>query len=81
MGALVASLADGFCAMKAAEAARNGWWQEGQGRRIAGRDSDACDDAASVHDDRAQSIRDDLKAAILEQIPGWTESMVRDVFA
>lgn len=81
MDAFVAALADDFRAMKAAEAARNGWWLEGQGLRTAGRDSDTCDDAASAHDDRAQSIRDDLKAAILAQIPGWTEAMVRDVFA
>lgn len=81
MNPVAASLTDSFRAMKAAEAARNGWWAEGQGMHAAGRGSDACDDAASSHDDRAQSIRDDLKTAILSQIPGWTEAMVRDVFA
>jgi hypothetical protein len=81
MGALAISLAGSFRAMKAAEAARNRWWAEGRGIHAAGGESDVCDDAASAQDDRARSIRDDLKAAILSEIPGWTEAMVRDVFA
>ncbi|WP_404711929.1 hypothetical protein [Sphingomonas sp. MMS24-J13] len=74
------SLADSFRAMKAAEAARNGWWAEGQGLHRAGRESAACDDAASAQDERAQAIRAEIKAAILGRIPGWTEAMVQDVF-
>lgn len=79
-GLLAGSLADTFGAMKAAEAARNIWWTEARERHVAGRATEACDDAASIHDDRAQSIRDHLKAEILSQFPGWTETMVREVF-
>jgi hypothetical protein len=74
-------LTHSFRAMKAAEAARNGWWAEGQGLHRAGRASATCDDAAAVQDDRAQSIRAEIKAAILAQFPGWTEAMVQEVFA
>ncbi len=79
--ALRSPLAEGFMAMKAAEAARNDWWAEGRALHGAGRASDACDDAASAQDDRALAIRGDLKAAILALCPGWTEDMVRELFA
>lgn len=72
---------EGFHAMKAAEAARNRWWAEGRALHGAGQASDMCDDAASTQDERAQAIREDLKATILGRCPGWTEAMVRELFA
>jgi hypothetical protein len=78
---LPAQLLDGFQAMKAAEAARNGWWAEARERHLAGGSTEACDDAASLHDDRARAIRDGLRAKMLAHFAGWTEDMVRDIFA
>ena len=46
-----------------------------------GRATEACDDAAAAQDDRAQSIRDGLKQTMLAGLPGWTEEMVRELFA
>jgi hypothetical protein len=81
MSGMPAILFGGFQAMKAAEAARNGWWAEARARHDAGRATEACDDAASAHDDRAQSIRAELRRTMLAGLPGWTEEMVRDLFA